>query len=113
MRHTRIAFVAAFGWCVCLHGGQLARSGQVGGSNPQPERADVCTDSQGGTYSPGAEVEVGGKRMECVIGPHWVPAGSAATDSGHLSAGPLAWSRRSWVASNAHLDGNSVSGRKP
>jgi thiol-disulfide isomerase/thioredoxin len=81
MRHTRIAFVAAFGWSVCLHGGQLARSGQVGGSNPKPERADVCTDSQGGTYSPGAEVEVGGKRMECVIGPHWAPAGSAATDS--------------------------------
>lgn len=81
MRHTRVAFVAAFGWCVCLHGGQLARSGQVGGSNPKPERADVCTDSQGGTYSPGAEVEVGGKRMACVIGPHWVPAGSAATDS--------------------------------
>src|SRR5439155_21527024 len=36
-------------------GGQLARSGQVGGSNPQPERADVCTDSQGGTYSPVGE----------------------------------------------------------
>jgi thiol-disulfide isomerase/thioredoxin len=73
--------MAAFGWCVCLLGGQPAQFGQVGGSNPKPEPANVCTDSQGGTYSPGAEVEIGGKRMECVIGPHWAPAGSAPIDS--------------------------------
>jgi thiol-disulfide isomerase/thioredoxin len=80
MRHTHMAFVAAFGWCVLLHGGQFARCDQVGGTNAKPE-ADVCTDSQGGTYSPGAELDIGGKKMECVIGPHWVPAGSASTNT--------------------------------
>jgi thiol-disulfide isomerase/thioredoxin len=82
MRHAHTAFLAAFGWCACLHGGQLARCDQVGGTNSKPEPAGVCTDSQGGTYSPGAQLEIGGKRMECVIGPHWVPVGSASTDSG-------------------------------
>ena len=79
MRETRIAFVAIFGWCVC-HSGQFARCEQVDGTSPNREPASVCTDSQGGSYSPGAEVEIGGKRVVCVIGPHWVPAGSPSTD---------------------------------
>lgn len=80
MREMRVAFVATFGWCVCLHSGQFARCEQVDGTSPEREPASVCTDSQGGSYSPAAEVQIGGKRLVCVIGPHWVPAGSASTD---------------------------------
>jgi thiol-disulfide isomerase/thioredoxin len=80
MRHARIALVATFVGFVCLQYREVARCEQVDGTSPKQEPAGVCTDSQGGSYSPGAEVEIGGKRMVCVIGPHWVPASATSTE---------------------------------
>jgi thiol-disulfide isomerase/thioredoxin len=58
----------------------------VGATEPQQLRPtsaeaaqnEVCLDSQGGESSPGGSVTVNGKTWQCVVGPHWVPEGSAA-----------------------------------
>jgi len=41
----------------------------------------LCRDSQGGLYSPGAVLKVGDREMECVIGPHWAPAGESPAEA--------------------------------
>lgn len=42
----------------------------------------TCRDSDGGLYSAGALLELRGRLMRCVIGPHWVPFdGGASEDS--------------------------------
>jgi hypothetical protein len=77
MRQKPIAFLAAFGWCLWMQTGQLARCDQSDSATPRRETESVCRDSKGRSYSPGAVVVIGDKGMECVIGPHWSPIGSA------------------------------------
>src|SRR5215831_3539133 len=67
-------------WGASLHAGGVARGDQEARTANKPSDT-ICHDSQGGAYSPGAVIEVDGKMMECVVGPHWVPAGSAPADS--------------------------------
>src|SRR5262245_18968726 len=68
----------AFVWSASLHAGGVAPCEQQADNGSRP-KTDTCRDSQGGEYSPGSVVEVGGKLMECVVGPHWAPAASNGT----------------------------------
>jgi len=76
MSRRRRALVAGLVAVSCLLVGQPVHSRQLKGSGAKVDQADACRDSQGGSYSPGATLEIGGKTMECVVGPHWVPAGA-------------------------------------
>lgn len=52
----------------------------------KPAASASCQDSEGGSYSVGAVVQVHGQQMRCVIGPHWVPvnAGPSASEAAVL-----------------------------
>ena len=80
MSRKLAAFVVAIVGSAGLHAAEPVRGEQTTGTGPKREPADACQDSQGNSYSPGAEVEIGGKNMECVVGPHWVPAGSSSVN---------------------------------
>ncbi len=79
-RHWR-SFVAGVVGSMCILAGQPGRCGQVNTSSAKAEQAHACQDSQGAFYSPGATLQVGGKTMQCVIGPHWVPAGAVVANA--------------------------------
>jgi thiol-disulfide isomerase/thioredoxin len=80
MRHTRMAFVPAFGWSVCLHGGQLAQSGQVGGSNPKPAVLNATQATRELTRVP-----VGEKRLLMFWTPTCGPCKPLLADMGALA----------------------------
>jgi len=77
------ALVGALVWSASLHAGGLAPCEQEADNRTGP-KTGICQDSQGGTYSPGSVVEVGGKVMECVVGPHWAPVASGAEPAGDV-----------------------------
>ena len=70
------------------------QAGPTGGATPQPR--GVCTDSDGGTYSPGALVPIRGQLMRCVIGPHWVPMDPAAASQSSVLDALARSARFSW-----------------
>jgi thiol-disulfide isomerase/thioredoxin len=81
MSRSRRALVVAFVCSAVVHAGEFGRCEQVAGTSGTPKEAETCQDSQGGSYSLGAVVQIGGKKMKCVVGPHWVPGGSTSADS--------------------------------
>jgi hypothetical protein len=43
-----------------VHAGAFGRCEQAGPTSGTPQQAETCQDSQGGSYSPGAVLEIGG-----------------------------------------------------
>ena len=60
-----------------------ARADQVARplTGAKPVASTTCQDSDGGAYSAGALVQVHGRLMRCVIGPHWEPFDAAPSPS--------------------------------
>ena len=71
MRYRRV--LTAVGAAAIVWGFSPAASGQPADGSSQSKAQEACEDSQGAAYGPGFVVTLGGKRMKCVVGPHWVP----------------------------------------